>query len=250
MRERLQKILARAGYGSRRSAEALVASGRVNVNGVAVTRLGTQADIDADRIEVDGTPLRLAAPGVYLALNKPAGFLTAARDPRGRQTVMALLPRGLPPHVLPVGRLDQDTEGLLLFTDDGDLAHRLTHPRFRVDKEYLAHVRDEPSPDAIAALRAGVEIEGRRTSPAEADIVAPPSGYDARQGQVWLRLVIHEGRKRQVRRMCSAVGHPVRALIRTRIDGVALARLAKAKTRPLSSHEIASLRRAVGLERG
>ena len=247
MKERLQKILARAGFGSRRHAELLVTAGRVRVNGELITRLGTQADAASDSIEVDGVPLHPQELGTYLAMNKPYGFLTTAHDPQQRATVMDLLPE-LPPHVFPVGRLDRDTEGLLLFTSDGELSHRLAHPRFQIDKEYYAQVRGAPSPSALAALRSGVELEGRATSPADVTLGPPPEGYEARTGYVWLRLVIHEGRKRQVRRMCAAVGHPARALVRTRIGDVALGRLAKGKTRRLSEHEVTSLKQAVGLE--
>lgn len=247
MRERLQKILARAGHGSRRSAEALITAGRVTVNGARVTELGAQADPAVDLIELDGQPLRLEAPHVYLVMNKPAGLLTAVRDPRGRRTVMDLLPPDLPPHVFPVGRLDRDTEGLLIFTDDGDLAHRLAHPRYEIEKEYHALVAGTPPPRALESLRRGVDIEGRRTAPATVDVARPPYGHKPRDGHTWLRLVVHEGRKRQVRLMCAAVGHPVRALVRIRIGDVVLGRLPAGKTRPLSQHELASLRRLVDL---
>jgi 23S rRNA pseudouridine2605 synthase len=247
MRQRLQKILAQAGHGSRRASEQLIMSGRVSVNGEPVTELGTQADPETDVIEVDGAPIRIPTSFVYLAMNKPWGFLTTARDPRGRRTVVELLPPDLPPNVLPVGRLDRDTEGLLLFTSDGELAHRLAHPRFTIDKEYYALVRGAPDTGALEALRTGVEIDGRRTSPAEAEVAAPPYGYNVRKDHTWLRIVIHEGRKRQVRRMCAEVGHPVRNLVRTRIGDVLQGRLAKGKTRPLTRRELESLRRSVGL---
>lgn len=250
MRERLQKILARAGHGSRRSTEALITGGRVTVNGVRVTALGAQADPDIDRIELDGEPLRIEPARAYLVMHKPAGVLTAAHDPRGRRTVMDLLPPGLPPHVLPVGRLDRDTDGLLIFTNDGELAHRLAHPRYEIDKEYHALVAGAPSQRALASLRRGVEIEGRRTTPATVELAGPPHGHSARDGHTWLRLVIHEGRKRQVRMMCAAVGHPVRALVRTRVGDVVIGRLPAGKTRPLSQTELASLRTAVGLGSG
>jgi len=247
MRERLQKILARAGHGSRRSAEALITAGRVTVNGARVTELGARADPAVDRIELDGQPLRLEAPHIYLVMNKPAGLLTAVRDPRGRRTVMELLPRDLPPHVFPVGRLDRDTEGLLLFTDDGELAHRLAHPRYEIEKEYHALVAGAPPPRALDSLRRGVEIEGGRTAPAAVDAVRPPHGHKPRDGHTWLRLVIHEGRKRQVRLMCATIGHPVRALVRTRLSDVVIGRLPAGKTRPLSQRELASLRQLIGL---
>jgi len=249
MKERLQKILARAGYGSRRSAEAIVTAGRVTVNGVPVTELGAQADPDIDRIEVDGAVIVEAAAHVHLAMNKPYGILTTAHDPHGRRTVMDLLPPGLPPHVFPVGRLDRDSEGLLLLTNDGEFAHRLAHPRYELDKEYHALVKGSPSSATIESLRRGVEIEGRRTFPAEVEVVTmPPYGHRPREGHIWLKLVIHEGRRRQVRLMCAAAGHPVRTLVRTRIGDVLLGRLAAGKTRPLSRREAASLKAQVGLK--
>ena len=249
MKERLQKILARAGHGSRRSAEALITAGRVTVNGADVTELGASADADHDRIEVDGRPVEIAAAPVYLAMNKPVGVLTTVRDPRGRRTVIDLYPPDLPHHVFPVGRLDRDSEGLLLLTNDGGLAHRLAHPRFELDKEYYALVRGTPSAEAQRRLRTGVEIEGRRTSPAEVEVVTtPPFGHKPRAGHAWLKLVIHEGRRRQVRLMCASVGHPVSQLVRTRIGEVLLGRLAPGKTRPLSGRELASLKAQLGLD--
>lgn len=247
MKERLQKILARAGHGSRRSAESIITAGRVSVNGEVVRELGAQADAESDTIAVDGTPITLPTGNVYLAMHKPYGFVTTAADPQGRRTVMELLPKDLPPHVLPVGRLDRDTEGLLLFTDDGELAHRLAHPRYRIDKEYFAQVEGTPGDAALRKMRSGIDLGDRVTAPAEADIAPPPHGYEVRDGRAWVRVVIHEGRKRQVRLMCAAVGHPVRALVRTRIGDVTLAKAAKGHVRPLSEREIASLRTLVGL---
>jgi pseudouridine synthase len=247
VRERLQKILARAGHGSRRAAETLISDGRVRVNGAVVSALGAQADPDIDRIEVDGIPIALASAPVCLAMNKPAGVLTTSSDPERRRTVMDLLPAGLPPHVFPIGRLDRDTEGLLLFTNDGEFAHRMAHPRYEIDKEYFALVTGTPDPRALVELRAGVVIEGKRTSPAEVEVARSPEAFAGSAGHVWLRLVIHEGRKRQVRLMCASVGHPVKTLVRTRIDGITLARLARGKTRVLAAHEVAALRALVGL---
>src|SRR5439155_18763112 len=155
VKERLQKLLARAGYGSRRSAEKLIVEGRVGVNDTVVRQLGTQVD-DNDLVEVDGAELRRTVELAYLAMHKPHGFVTTARDPQRRRTVMELLPPDLPPHVLPVGRLDRDTEGLLLFTNDGELAHRLAHPRYAVEKEYLAQVEGTPNSQALDQLRKGV----------------------------------------------------------------------------------------------
>jgi 23S rRNA pseudouridine2605 synthase len=245
--ERLQKILARAGHGSRRSAEALIISGRVRVNGVVVHALGAQADPACDRIEVDGLRIAGAVERVYLAMHKPAGYITTARDTHGRRTVMTLLPPDLPPHVLPVGRLDLGTEGLLLFTNDGEFAHRLAHPRYAVEKEYYAMVSGAPSGDALRLLRSGVVIDGKRTAPAQVTVARAPRGHAAREGHTWLRFVIHEGRKRQVRLMGAAVGHQVRTLVRTRVGDVHLGGLAPGATRPLRRAELDAMRRRVGL---
>ena len=250
MSERLQKVLARAGHGSRRSSEQIISSGRVTVNGATVTRLGTQVDVAVDIIAVDGIEIGQSVELAYLALHKPSGYVTTASDPQRRRTVMDLLPAGLPPHVLPVGRLDRDTEGLLIFTNDGELAHRLAHPRYQIEKQYLAQVQGKPSRQAIDSLRSGVVLGDRRTVPADADITEPPDGHTDRDGYTWLRLVIHEGRKRQVRLMCAAVGHPVRILVRTRIDGIALGSLQKGDTRSLTSEEVLNLRKDVNLETG
>jgi len=244
--ERLQKILARAGFGSRRAVESLISAGRVRVNG-EVASLGMQADATDDVIELDGERVVAATPSLYLAMNKAAGYVTTSSDPQRRRTVMQLLPDGLPPHVVPVGRLDMDTEGLLIFTDDGEFAHRLAHPRFAVEKEYHALVEGTPSQRALRSLEQGVMLDDERTAPAQVARAAAPYGFTEREGHAWLRLVLHEGRKRQVRRMCAAVGHPVRALVRTRVDGVLLGRLATGTTRPLSEREVRDLRHTVGL---
>jgi 23S rRNA pseudouridine2605 synthase len=247
MKERLQKILARAGHGSRRSAESLISDGRVSVNGVVVRELGTRVDPEVDAIAVEGVAIALSATHTYLAMNKLAGVVTTVSDPEGRRTVMELLPGGLPAHMFPIGRLDRDTEGLLIFTNDGEFAHRLAHPRYEIDKEYAALVAGTPGSAAMEALRAGVLIDGIRTSPARVETARPPAGFSAADGHTWLTLVIHEGRKRQVRLMLASVGHPVKTLVRTRIGGVTLARLARGKTRTLSAREVADLRALVGL---
>jgi 16S rRNA U516 pseudouridylate synthase RsuA-like enzyme len=165
VKQRLQKILAQAGHGSRRSAEALIAGGRVRVNGQP-GELGMQADPDLDRIEVDGNAIVMPAAHIYLAMHKPAGCTTTARDPHAVKTVMELLPAGVAGNVLPVGRLDRDTEGLLIFTSDGELAHRLAHPRYRVEKEYFALVRGTPAAGDLRRLRDGILIDDRKTAPA------------------------------------------------------------------------------------
>jgi 23S rRNA pseudouridine2605 synthase len=229
--ERLQKILAQAGLGSRRACEELIAAGRVRVNGQVAT-LGTRADPEADTIEVDGAVVGTRQGLVHYLLNKPAGVVTTAQDPQGRPTVVDLVP--LEPRVYPVGRLDAETEGLLLLTNDGDLAHRLTHPSFGVEKEYLAEVEGRPSRGTLRRLREGVDLDDGPTAPAKASLV----------GDRTLRITIHEGRNRQVRRMCEAVGHPVRRLVRVRVGPVSDRRLAPGAWRPLTQAEVRALERA------
>ena len=229
--ERLQKVLARAGLGSRRHCEELVAGGRVRVNG-EVAALGRRVETSVDVVDVDGVVIGVA-PGLrYLLLNKPVGVVSTASDPQGRPTVVGLVPDE--PRVFPVGRLDSDTEGLLLLTNDGDLAHRLTHPSHGVDKEYLVWVEGRPTRGALRRLREGVELDDGVTAPARASLVSPDL----------VRLTIHEGRNRQVRRMCAAVGHPVRRLVRTRIGPLADRRLATGEWRDLSVDEVRSLEQA------
>ena len=230
--ERLQKVLARVGLGSRRACEELIGEGRVTVDG-AIAELGCRVNVESARIEVDGAPVGVRPGLVYYLLNKPAGVVTTASDPHDRPTVVDLVPDD--PRVFPVGRLDAQTEGLLLLTNDGDLAHRLTHPSFGVDKEYLAEVEGRPSPASVRRLREGVVLEDGRTAPARAVLV------DASV----LRITIHEGRNRQVRRMCEAVGHPVARLVRTRIGPLVDRSLAPGSHRTLVAEEMRALRRAV-----
>jgi len=226
--ERLQKVLARVGLGSRRACEELIAEGRVTVNG-EVAELGRRVDTAHDRVELDGAPLPVLPGLVHYLLNKPAGVVTTAADPEGRPTVVELVPDD--PRVFPVGRLDVDTEGLLVLTNDGELAQRLTHPSFGVDKEYVAEVEGVPGAGALRRLRTGVELEDGPTAPAKVGVMAPGV----------LRIVIHEGRNRQVRRMCEAVGHPVRRLVRTRIGPLADRSLAPGRWRALSAAEVRAL---------
>jgi 23S rRNA pseudouridine2605 synthase len=226
--ERLQKVLARAGFGSRRHCEELIEDERVTVNG-EVAVLGRRVDPETDRIEVDGVPVATRSDLVHYLLNKPAGVITTADDPQGRPTVVELVPAE--PRVFPVGRLDADTEGLLLLTNDGDLAFRLTHPSFGVEKEYLAEVEGTPSRGALRRLREGVELDDGITAPAKVGLVQPSV----------LRIAIHEGRNRQVRRMCEAVGHPVRRLVRTRIGELVDRRLRPGEWRPLEPSEVRRL---------
>ena len=230
--ERLQKVLAAAGFGSRRACEELIVDGRVLVNG-EVAALGRRIDPDADNVEVDGVPVGVRPDLVYYLLNKRRGVVTTASDPQGRPTVVEQVPAE--PRVFPVGRLDADTEGLLLLTNDGDLTHRLTHPSFGVEKDYLAEVQGRPSAGAVRRLREGVELDDGLTAPAKVALV-PPNG---------LRITIHEGRNRQVRRMCEAVGHPVVRLVRTRIGPLADRDLAPGAWRALETAEVRALERAV-----
>ncbi len=268
--ERLQKIIAQAGIASRRAAEEMIAAGRVSVNGKVVTEMGVQADPSEDKIEVDGRPLPAPKPGnaaqehVYIALNKPARVVSTARDTHGRRTVIDLVhgkdvDAGAPAadrqateapkaptakvtaRVYPVGRLDFDSTGLLLLTNDGDLTFRLTHPRYGIEKEYRVLVRGRPGEAAQRAMREGIEIEGERTAPAKVEELGK-TGSDT-----WLRITIHEGRKRQVRLMTSAVGHPVIELQRVRFGPITLGSLEPGNWRVLAVHEVHALRKAVGL---
>lgn len=231
--ERLQKVLAQAGIGSRRVCEIYIDEGRISVNGV-IAHLGQRVDPLVDVVEFDGSQIGVKPGLVHYLLNKPSGVVTTAQDTHGRPTVVELVPAE--PRVFPVGRLDADTEGLLLVTNDGDLTHRLTHPSFGVDKEYLAEVQGEPSRGALRRLREGVELEDGVTAPATASLLAPNL----------VRLVIHEGRNRQVRRMCDAVGHPVVRLVRTRIGPLSDTTLAPGEWRELTQQEVRSLEKAAG----
>ena len=230
--ERLQKVLARVGIGSRRVCEDLIAEGRVTVDG-EVAVLGRRVDVETALIELDGAPIGVRPDLVHYLLNKPAGVVTTADDPQGRPTVVGLVPAE--PRVFPVGRLDVDTEGLLLLTNDGELAHRLTHPSFGVEKEYVAELEGCPSRAALRRLREGVELDDGTTAPARAALLEPSV----------VRLTVHEGRNRQVRRMCDAVGHPVVRLIRTRIGPLADRSLAPGAWRELTGDEVRSLQCAV-----
>lgn len=239
---RLQKILSQAGIASRRAAEKLIAEGRVSVNRTTVREMGTKADPASDDIRVDGRRLKSAELLRYILLNKPAGYVTTRSDPQRRPTVIDLL-RGVREYVYPVGRLDYDTEGLLLFTNDGDLAATLTHPRHGVERTYEARVAGVPDADAIERLRTGIPLDGRRTLPA--DVTLLHRGKSDRDSV--LVMTIREGRNRQVRRMCEAIGHPVRALSRTRIGPLRDTRLKPGMWRELTAEEIRSLQRAARL---
>ena len=245
--QRLQKILSQAGIASRRAAEVLIAEGRVSVNGTTVREMGTKADPASDDIRVDGRRVKSVQPIRHILLNKPAGYVTTRSDPQRRPTVIDLL-RGVREYVYPVGRLDYDTAGLLLFTNNGDLAARLTHPRHGIERTYEARVAGVPDEVAIERLRKGIPLDGRRTLPADVTLLhrgrAGPggAGRDERSDRdSTLVVTIREGRNRQVRRMCEAVGHPVRALTRTRIGPISDRRLKPGQWRDLRAEEIRAL---------
>ena len=234
--ERLQRALARAGHGSRRSSEELIAAGRITVNGRVAT-LGDKVDTARDTVAVDGTTLNLDPSMRYFALHKPVGVVTTMADPQGRQDLRGFLP-AQGPRVFPVGRLDRDSEGLLLLTNDGELANRLLHPSFGVEKEYLAEVAGTPSDRQLARVRRGVDLEDGPARALAARAVAASGGRGA------VRLVMAEGRKREVRRLLAAVGLPVTRLIRLRVGPVVLGGLAPGALRELDPDEVRGLSEA------
>ncbi|SDQ38998.1 pseudouridine synthase [Quadrisphaera sp. DSM 44207] len=234
---RLQKVLAGAGLGSRRACEALIESGRVRVDGRAVRELGVRVDPGTAQVEVDGLLLQLDTSKVYLALNKPRGVVSTMRDEQGREDLSAFV-ADRPERLFHVGRLDTDTEGLILLTNDGDLAHRLQHPSFEVPRTYLAEVAGPVARDVGRRLRAGVELEDGEARADSFRLV------DSVPGRAVVEVVLHEGRKHVVRRMLAAVGHPVLRLVRTRIGPVHLGDLRAGATRPLTREELGRLRGA------
>ena len=233
---RLNAFLARAGVTSRRGADVLIHAGRVRVNGETAALHTVVGGHDV--VEVDGRRVELE-PLSHVLLHKPAGVVTTARDPEGRPTVVELVPSQ--PRIVPVGRLDVDTTGALLLTNDGQLAHRLAHPRYEVPKVYVATVDGAPTPATVGALRCGVELDDGRTAPAGARVL--PAGAESSV----LELTLHEGRKHQVKRMCEAVGHPVRRLHRSRYAGLDVDGLRRGESRPLTRAEVRRLRELVGL---
>lgn len=278
---RLQKILSAAGVASRRAAERMMAQGRVSVNGRTITELGTRADPAHDDIRVDGRRVTIATRRIYLLLNKPRGYVTTRSDPEGRPTVLDLLP-GVREYLYPVGRLDYDSEGLLLLTNDGELAARLMHPRHEVERVYEARVRGVPDADALARLARGIVIEGRRTAPAKVRLLpsarvyerlrpapaakpggargrgparahkrarglaAPGGGTPRTLNNATIEVTVHEGRSRQVRKMCEAVSYPVLQLRRVRFGPIVDRALNVGAFRPLRAQEVALLKSPSG----
>ncbi len=238
--ERLQKLIARRGLGSRRQAEAWIRQGRVRVNGRVVTEMGVRVDPEVDRVEVDGRPLPPEARRLVLVLRKPPGYVTTVRDPHAGRTVMELV-RDVPVRVFPVGRLDRDTRGVLLFTNDGELAHALLHPSRGVEKVYRVVAQGLPSPQAVRQLEQGVVLEDGPTAPARV------WGVRTGGGQIRFMLALREGRKREVRRMVGALGGRVVDLERVAFGPITARGLEEGRWRMLSASELAALRRAAGL---
>jgi pseudouridine synthase len=237
---RLNRFLARAGVASRRAADELITAGRVAVNGEVVTERGTSVDPAVDSVAFDGRPVVLPSTQTYVVLNKPPGYVVTLSDPQGRRTVADLI-AGVGAAVVPVGRLDARTEGLLILTDDGDLAHRIAHPSFEVDKVYEVVARGVLSEAARRRLERGIELDGRTTSPARVTV------HSTARHTTVATIVVHEGRKRQVRRMFEAVGHPVKKLKRVSVGPIELGDLRPGEWRHMSEPELTALRRALGL---
>ncbi len=243
MGERLQKIISQAGIASRRAAEKMIQAGRVSVDGKVITELGQKFDPTQAAIRVDGNLLQAPEKHVYFLLNKPKGYLSTAHDERGRRTVLELLPEVVE-RIYPVGRLDQNTEGLLLLTNDGALMNALLHPKFEIYKTYIARVTGEVTESGIRQLQAGIRLEDGMTAPAKVRIL----DYDARSGLTKVEVTIHEGRNRQVRRMFAAIGCDVRALKRTEFAGLNLSGVQRGQHRPLTNAELSYLRSLAGNE--
>ncbi|MCJ7680507.1 MAG: rRNA pseudouridine synthase [Candidatus Aminicenantes bacterium] len=238
---RLNKYLSQSGVTSRRGADRLIEKGDVRVNGEVVRTLGTKIDESKDRVEVKGKAVKPEDDSVSIVLYKPPGYLVTLRDPQHRPTVMDLI-HSLKRRVFPVGRLDFDSEGLLLFTDDGELAHRLMHPRYKIQKEYRVKVKGFPEKEALDRLKTGIVLDGRKTAPAKVRLLRQEDRHS------FLQIVIHEGRKREVRRMMETVGHDVLSLKRTRFGSIRLGNLKPGEWRLLEQHEIVSLKKSVGMD--
>ena len=248
MQERLQKILAQAGVASRRNAEKLILAGRVNVNGTCVRELGAKFDAAKVKITVDGKPLAARERHVYFLLNKPKGYLSTAKDERGRRTVLDLLPE-VKERVYPVGRLDNNTEGLLLITNDGTLMNGLLHPRFEVEKTYHAGVTGQLTEEKLQMLRDGLLLEDGMTAPAKVSLLPERELSERERGFTRVSIAIHEGRNRQVRRMFASVGCDVKALKRVRFADLTLKGVARGHHRTLTQEEVSRLYRLAGLTR-
>lgn len=238
--ERLQKYLAQAGVASRRASEKLIADGRVSVNGKVVREMGTKVVLGKDQVSVDGKPVSVEEKNVYVLLNKPAGYVTTVKDPQNRLTVMDLI-KDVPYRVYPVGRLDFETEGLLLLTNDGELAYRMTHPKFEMKKTYIAWVEGNVMEESLEILRSGVLLEDGKTAPAEVRLLRS----EKKKSQV--EITIHEGKNRQVRRMCQAVNHPVLTLRRVSAGNLRLKGIKSGEYRYLSAEEEKQLKNRLGL---
>ncbi len=236
--ERLQKVMARAGIASRRRCEEMISSGLVKVNGKVVTELGTKVDPGRDKIVVAGEPLSLSLRKRYILMYKPRGYITTLNDEKGRKKVTDLL-RGVPERVYPVGRLDYDSEGLLLLTNDGDLTYVLTHPGYRVPKTYLTRVAGVPETDKLEQMAKGLVLEDGLTSPAKVRLL------EIREGNALLEITIHEGRKRQVRRMCAYIGHPVLRLKRSRFGNLSIENMRPGQYRHLTGEELKCLKKGL-----
>ena len=234
MEERLQKIIAGAGITSRRKAEALIEAGLVTVNGKIAT-IGDKADPASDDIRVEGKRLHAPEKMRYLIMNKGRGIVSTTDDPEGRKTIIDLLGKSVTERVYPVGRLDIDSEGLVLLTNDGDLTHHITHPRFGCEKTYKVLVEGSPSEQTLNKWRRGITLEDGKTAPCKIKVLSPE------RGKTWLRIVMGEGKKRQIRRVAEQLGHPVLRLTRTHIGPVALGNLKSGQTRELSPAEVKSL---------
>jgi len=240
LEERLQKVLANHGVASRRACEQLIKDGKVKVNGKVITELGTKVNPQKDKIYVEGKVLAKQEDKIYILLHKPVGYVSTVNDEKSRRIVLDLI-KGVKERVYPVGRLDYDTEGLLLLTNDGDLTFALTHPKHQVDKTYLAWVEGIPSQVLLDKLADGVDLEDGRTAPAKVKLM------DRQEGHSLLEIIIHEGRNRQVRRMCEFIGHPVTGLQRARFGFLTLEGVGKGKFRYLTKAEIRQLKELAGL---
>lgn len=238
--ERLQKFLAHAGVASRRKCEEMILEGRVKVNGKVMKELGTKVDPGKDKVMVDGKAVQQSPKKVYLMINKPRGCVSTVEDDKGRKTVLDLL-KNVKERVYPVGRLDYDSEGLLLLTNDGDLTYALTHPKHEIGKTYKVRVKGVPNVDKLEQLAKGVELEDGMTAPAKVFLT------HVLNGNALLEITIYEGKNRQVRRMCEKIGYPVIRLVRTHVGPLELRKLASGEVRTLTFREINAIKKAAGL---